>query len=467
MRTTCAARLRTVLSDSFENGGPASLLAELSPAELEFIFCDWQLWGREDQLGPNDFVIPGEPSCGAHDEFVAMHDESYSEPFPLPIRANARDGEREVGEASVTAIAEIAKRQPEGDIEREIEEAAATSESLAAPHPDPLPVKDGEREDAASSELFAPGGRLPAGESPGAIKRDAPAPSGRLAERESEGATKRVWLVLGGRGSGKTRAGAEWVRSRACGDGQIDMAPRIALVGKTIADVRNVMIEGPSGLLNIHRRDERPLFEPSKRRLTWPNGAVAEMFSADEREGLRGPQFNAAWCDEVAKWREAEKAWDMLQFALRLGSQPQVAATTPPRATAFLKKLMTDPATVATQLSTSDNADNLAPAFLAEMKRRYAGSAIGRQELFGEFVDDIADALWRRHWIEETRVGDAPEAHAIIRGGFRGLRTLRDAGRAFNGDAALASRMRAAARRMTRVTRRRSGPRSTGRRRDI
>ena len=109
-------------------------------------------------------------------------------------------------------------------------------------------------------------------------------------------------------------------------------APRIALIGKTLADVRNVMVEGVSGLLAIHPRAERPLFEPSKRRLTWPNGAIAELFSADEPEGLRGPQFSAAWCDELAKWRGAEKAWDMLQFALRLGDAPQAVVTTTPRA---------------------------------------------------------------------------------------------------------------------------------------
>ncbi len=151
----------------------------------------------------------------------------------------------------------------------------------------------------------------------------------------------RVWLLLGGRGSGKTRAGAEWVRSLALfsatdeatsprvaagsRNASRNAPPRIALVGKTLGDVRNVMIEGQSGLLAIHPAHERPEFEPSKRRLTWPNGAVAELFSADEAEALRGPQFTAAWCDELAKWRGAERAWDMLQFALRLGEAPRVA----------------------------------------------------------------------------------------------------------------------------------------------
>lgn len=248
------------------------------------------------------------------------------------------------------------------------------------------------------------------------------------------GAPWRVWLILGGRGSGKTRAGAEWVRSIVCngrspaipgagtsmpGDALSlirarDAETRIALVGKTLGEVRNVMVEGMSGLLSIHPARDRPLFEPSKRRLTWPNGAIAELFSADEPEALRGPQFSAAWCDELAKWRGAEKAWDMLQFGLRLGDKPQVAVTTTPRATALLKKIIADEATVTVTLATRDNATNLAPSFLAEMTRRYAGSALGRQELLGEIVEDANDGLWRRHWIEEARLTQAPEMQRVV-----------------------------------------------------
>jgi phage terminase large subunit-like protein len=224
----------------------------------------------------------------------------------------------------------------------------------------------------------------------------------------------RVWMLLGGRGSGKTRAGAEWIRGIACSGDASTGPARIALVGKTIADVRNVMVEGVSGLLSIHPRRERPLFEPSKRRVTWPNGAIAELFSADEPEGLRGPQFSAAWCDELAKWRGAEKAWDMLQFALRLGETPQAVVTTTPRANALLKKIIADEATVTVKLATADNATNLAPTFLAEMTRRYAGSALGRQELLGEIVEDSAESLWRRHWIDEARVADAPEMQRVV-----------------------------------------------------
>ena len=225
----------------------------------------------------------------------------------------------------------------------------------------------------------------------------------------------RVWMILGGRGSGKTRAGAEWVREEAAGGVSNGKDPaRIALVGKTIGEVRNVMIEGVSGLLALSPPDIRPLFEPSKRRLTWANGAVAEMFSADECEALRGPQFTHAWADELAKWRGGEKAWDMLQFGLRLGEAPRCVVTTTPRAHPYLKKIMADAATVTARLKTADNSPHLAPAFLAEMVRRYSGSDLGRQELYGEIVEETASALWRRHWIEETRIAAAPELVRIV-----------------------------------------------------
>lgn len=274
----------------------------------------------------------------------------------------------------------------------------------------------------ARDDQLAPSLSMPAGASmmkpcsTSSAVRGTTSASGRLAERESEAPNIqwRVWLLLGGRGSGKTRAGAEWVRSIACNEDEQAEPARVALVGKTLADVRNVMIEGQSGLLGVHPPRERPLFEPSKRRLTWPNGAVAELFSADEAEALRGPQFTAAWCDELAKWRNAEKAWDMLQFALRLGDAPRACVTTTPRATKLLKKIIADAATVTVHLATADNATNLAPTFLAEMTRRYAGSAIGRQELLGEIVEDASDGLWRRHWIEEARVSNAPEMQRIV-----------------------------------------------------
>ncbi len=228
------------------------------------------------------------------------------------------------------------------------------------------------------------------------------------------GAPWRVWMILGGRGAGKTRAGAEWIRGKILGEWSGLPAKRIALVGETINDVRNVMIEGTSGLLAVHDDCARPLFEPSKMRLTWPNGAVAEMFSAESPERLRGPQFDAAWCDEVGKWQDADAAWDMLQFGLRLGEYPQVLVTTTPRSVDLLKSLLADEATVVSHVSTADNARNLAPNFFVEMERRYKGTALGRQELLGEFIDDEQGALWRRDWIEQARVASPPDLQRIV-----------------------------------------------------
>jgi len=238
----------------------------------------------------------------------------------------------------------------------------------------------------------------------------------QLPPAASEGEAWRVWLILGGRGAGKTRAGAEWISAKAH-DRAPDGAPparRIALVGETLGDVRRVMIEGISGILAVSVEGERPRFEPSKGQIVFASGAVAQMFSAEDPDSLRGPQFDAAWCDEVAKWRHPERAWDMLQFALRLGEAPQMVATTTPRATPFLKRLIADPFTVTTRTATADNADNLAPAFIAEMTRRYAGTALGRQEFYGEIVDDTSGALWRRDWIEAQRVSAAPELTTIV-----------------------------------------------------
>jgi phage terminase large subunit-like protein len=234
--------------------------------------------------------------------------------------------------------------------------------------------------------------------------------------RTEAGLDWRVWLILGGRGAGKTRAGAEWVRAKALGIAPLGAEParRIALVGETLADVRRVMIEGVSGLLAIHSESERPTLEVSKSQLVWPNGAIAQMFSAEDPDSLRGPQFDAAWCDELAKWRRPEETWDMLQFGLRLGNSPAIAVTTTPRPLPLLKSIMADPATAITRAPTSANASNLAPAFIAEMERRYAGSVLGRQELMGEIVDEQSGSLWRRDWIEKSRVTECPELRSIV-----------------------------------------------------
>lgn len=239
----------------------------------------------------------------------------------------------------------------------------------------------------------------------------------QLPQAETEaGALWRVWLILGGRGAGKTRAGAEWVRAKALGIAPVGDKParRIALVGETLADVRRVMIDGVSGLLAIHGEHERPELEISKGQLVWPNGAIAQMFSAEDPDSLRGPQFDAAWCDELAKWRRPEETWDMLQFGMRLGEVPQIAVTTTPRPLPLLKAIMADPGTVIARAATTANAAHLAPAFIAEMQRRYAGTALGRQELLGEIVDENAGSLWRRDWIESHRVQACPELQSIV-----------------------------------------------------
>ncbi len=219
----------------------------------------------------------------------------------------------------------------------------------------------------------------------------------------------RVWLLLAGRGFGKTRTGAELVRTRV----GAHTARRIALVAPTAADARDVMVEGESGLLAIAPPWDRPLYEPSKRRLTWPNGAVATMFSADEPERLRGPQHDFAWCDELAAWRYPE-AWDMLMFGLRLGDDPRAIVTTTPRPTKPIRALLADPKVVVTRGTTAENRANLAPAFLDQIVRRYQGTRLGRQELEAEMLDDMPGGLWQRGIIEATRTRTLPELSRVV-----------------------------------------------------
>ena len=209
-----------------------------------------------------------------------------------------------------------------------------------------------------------------------------------------------TWLILGGRGAGKTRAGAQWVRAIALEH----EAARIALIGETLSDVRSIMVEGVSGLLDVHAGHERPIFEPSKKQITWANGAIAQIFSADDPESLRGPQFSHAWCDELAKWRYAERCWDMLQFGLRLGENPRQVVTTTPRPIRLLKHLLDDASCTVTRAATAQNAANLAPAFLETIVARYRGTRLGRQELDAEILEDRPDALWPRALIEKCRV---------------------------------------------------------------
>ena len=214
--------------------------------------------------------------------------------------------------------------------------------------------------------------------------------------------------MLGGRGSGKTRAGAEWIRREA------RRPIRIALVGETLADVRDVMVQGPSGLIAISPPHERPTWIGSKRRLEWPSGAIALAFSSEDPEALRGHQAHAAWADEFAKWRHIEETWDMLQFGLRLGTAPRQVVTTTPRPVKALKRLMADAGTVTVRAATSANAAFLAPEFLAAIRRRYADTRLGRQELEAELLEDNPAALWHRDLIDRARMAAAPPLRRIV-----------------------------------------------------
>ena len=219
----------------------------------------------------------------------------------------------------------------------------------------------------------------------------------------------RIWLLLAGRGFGKTRSGAEWVRAQA----ESGAALRIALVAPTARDARLVMVEGESGLLAIAPDTMRPVFEPSKRQLTWPNGAIATLFSADEPDRLRGPQFDAAWCDELAAWRYPQ-AWDMLMMALRLGTNPRVVVTTTPKPVKLVRALLASSDCSVTRGGTRDNAGNLAPGFLAAILKQYEGTRLGRQELDAELLEDMPGALWSRDAIERARIDEAPVLRRVV-----------------------------------------------------
>lgn len=226
----------------------------------------------------------------------------------------------------------------------------------------------------------------------------------------------RVWLVMAGRGFGKTRAGAEWVRAVAASNPQA----RIALVGASLAEARAVMVEGESGILTLCPAWRRPVFEPSLRRICWPNGAVATLYSASEPDGLRGPQHSHAWCDEIAKWDNsgdrAEQCWNNLLFGLRLGENPQVTATTTPRAVPLLKRLLAEPQVVVSRGRTEDNRVNLPARFIRDIRRSFGQSQLARQELDGELIADHDGALWTRAMIEQCReaVASSPLSRVVI-----------------------------------------------------
>ncbi|WP_040489742.1 DNA-packaging protein [Fulvimarina pelagi] len=225
----------------------------------------------------------------------------------------------------------------------------------------------------------------------------------------------RQWLLIGGRGSGKTRAGAEWITGLALGLSPFASLPhrRIALVAETLADAREVMIEGESGLKAIVG-NERPVFEVTRRRLVFANGATAQIFSSEDPDSIRGYQFDAAWGDELGKWVKPEESFDNLMLALRLGERPRALFTTTPRNVPILKRLMADPQTAVTRMRTAENVENLAPGFLEAMARRYDGTRFGRQELDGELLDDRKDGLFERALVERSRVTNAPPLKRIV-----------------------------------------------------
>ena len=220
----------------------------------------------------------------------------------------------------------------------------------------------------------------------------------------------RCWVVRAGRGWGKTRTGAEWMRegveSGQCG--------RLGFGGATAADTRDVMVEGPSGILAISPNHWRPTYEPSKRRLTWPNGAVGTLYSAEEPDRLRGPQHDRFWADELAAWQRLEESWDMLQFGLRVGENPQCIVTSTPRGLPFLRKLEAEPTTVTTRGCTYENADNLAPPFLEAIRKKYEGTRLGRQEIDAEILDGNPGALWKRSLIDAARVDCCPQLSKVV-----------------------------------------------------
>lgn len=218
-----------------------------------------------------------------------------------------------------------------------------------------------------------------------------------------------TWLLLAGRGFGKTRTGTEYIRSQV----ERGICGRLALVARTAADVRDVLIEGESGIMAISPPWFMPKYEPSKRRLTWPNGAVATTYSAEEADSLRGPQHDGALADEVAAWANQD-AWDQLMFGLRLGKRPRVVAMTTPRPTALIRALAKSPTTCLTTGTTYENKANLAATFFTEVIAKYEGTRLGRQELEAQLLEDAEGALWKRSMIEALRVTSHPPLLRVV-----------------------------------------------------
>jgi phage terminase large subunit-like protein len=229
-----------------------------------------------------------------------------------------------------------------------------------------------------------------------------------------------IWIALAGRGWGKTRAGVEWVRHQIKSGKK-----RIAAVAPTNSDIRRVMVEGESGFLNVCWKGDKtyrggklgyPNWSPTNRTLTWENGAKVEFYSAEDPERLRGPQFHAAWADEVAAWRNQQDVWDMLQFTLRLGRKPRVMVTTTPKPTKLMRALIASPQSHITRGSTFDNIDNLAKPFLETIKKEYEGTRLGNQELYAEMLEEADGALWTTEVLDGCTVEqkDIPELNRIV-----------------------------------------------------
>ncbi len=218
----------------------------------------------------------------------------------------------------------------------------------------------------------------------------------------------RVWLLMAGRGFGKTRAGAEWVHHVAQQPGA-----RIALVGASEDEVRRVMVEGSSGILNTAPLGGKPVWEPSRGILTFPSGAQAFVYSAANPESLRGPEHDYAWCDELAKWAKDEATWDNLRMGMRRGRRPQIVVTTTPRARRLIKKLLGAPTTAVTRGRTTDNC-HVPQRYIDDLYDNYGGTELGRQEIDGELIEDIEGALWTRAMIEQCRVGIVPDLRRVI-----------------------------------------------------
>lgn len=216
------------------------------------------------------------------------------------------------------------------------------------------------------------------------------------------------WLIMAGRGFGKTRTGAETVRGWIGAGEQY-----VNLIGATADDARDVMVQGESGILAVCPAWERPEYKPSQRCLLWPNGAKSLIFTADEPDRLRGKQHSKLWCDELAAWRYAE-SWDQAKFGLRLGSNPQAIITTTPRPTRIVKELIADPGTHLTRGTTADNRENLAPAFFGAILKKYEGTRLGRQEIAGEVLDDNPNALFKRSDIDVGRVESVPQLMRVV-----------------------------------------------------